>query len=552
MKSLRVPVLVVGAGPVGLALGLDLGWRGIGCLVIDREADRDTAISLHPRAAAVTPRSMEFLRRWGVADAVENSGFPKDFTPNIVYCTDIPGHTILVQRFDALQDRKRSPASPELRVRCPQMWFDPILERGLARFPCVEMKRPWNLDNFTDHGDQVVAQITDLEASERIEVTCEYLVACDGPASQVRAALGVATSGSGILSYSLNAILDIPDFLSHHDQGAAERYMFVDSRGVWSELTVIDGRDRWRLGIAGTQEQFDRSSVDMEAIARRVLGPKMPFRVVALAPWRRRESIARQLRVGRVFLAGDAAHTIPPNLGMGMNTGLGDAVDLGWKLEAVLKGWGGSTLLDSYDLERRPAAEHIAAVSTETYRRWMTATPDYDNIDQEGEPGEQARACAAGYIDRMLPDGWDTLGFQIGYRYDNSPVCIPDGTPPPPPEKRLRDFTPTARPGAHAPHAWLRDGRSILDLFGCGFVLLCFDPTIEVGRFCAAAARLGIPFTAVDIDQPEIAVLYAAKLVLVRPDAHVTWRGNSMPEDADDTLAVVSGARTAMATSCAA
>lgn len=546
MKSLQVPVLIVGAGPVGLAMGLDLGWRGIGCLVIDREADRDNTISLHPRAAAVTPRTMEFLRRWGVADAVENSGFPRDFTPNIVYCTDMLGPTILVQHFDAIKDRKRTAASPELRIRCPQMWFDPILERGLAAYPCVQMHRPWELESFVDHGEHVVAQLTDLATAERIEVTCEYLVACDGPTSKVRTSLGIPTSGSGILSYSLNLILDIPDFQAQHDKGAAERYMFLDRRGVWSELTVIDGRDRWRLGIAGSEQQFDRTAVDMEVLVRRVLGPDMRFTIVALAPWRRRESIARQLRVGRVFLAGDAAHTIPPNLGMGMNTGLGDAADLGWKLEAALKGWAGSELLDSYDLERRPTAEHIAAVSTETYRRWMTSTPDYNDIDAQGLPGEQARARAAEYIEHMLPDGWDTLGFQLGYRYDDSPICIPDGSPPPQPGKRLRDFTPVARPGAHAPHAWLRDGRSILELFGRGFVLLRFDPSIDVGDFGAAAARRRIPFKVVDIDQADIEALYEARLVLVRPDAHVAWRGNSVPEDAGDALAVVSGARAAM------
>lgn len=542
MKTIQVPVLVVGAGSVGLAVGLDLGWRGIGCLVIDQEADRESAINLHPRAAAVTPRSMEFCRRWGVGEAVEDSGFPKDFTPNIVYCTDMQGPTILVQPFSAMQDRKPTPASPELRHRCPQIWFDPILERGLAQYPCVQMKRPWQLDSFEDRGDKVVARICDLSTREQIEVACDYMVACDGPTSKVRESLGVPTTGSGILSYSINAILDIPNFLSHHDKGAAERYMFIDPRGVWSELTVMDGRDRWRLGYAGNAEQLDRAAVDMPAVARRVLGPDTPFTIIALAPWRRRESIAQRLRVGRVFLAGDAAHTIPPNLGMGMNTGLGDAVDIGWKLEAALKGWAGQQLLDSYDSERRPAASHIAAVSTETYRRWMTSTPDYHDIENPGELGDKARARAAEYIDRMLPDGWDTLGLQIGYRYDDSPICIPDGSEAPPPGKRLRDFTPTARPGAHAPHAWLRDGRSMLDLFGRGFVLLRFDPSIDASAFGAAAAQSKMPFKLVDIDQPDIAALYQRKLVLVRPDAHVAWRADAMPVDAADVIDTARGA----------
>jgi 2-polyprenyl-6-methoxyphenol hydroxylase-like FAD-dependent oxidoreductase len=531
VKSLNVPVLIVGAGPVGLGTALDLGWRGIRCLVIDREADREKAINVHPRAAAVTPRSMEFCRRWGVGDAVHNSGFPKDFTPNIVYCTDMQGPTIVVQHFDSINDRKPLAASPELRQRCPQIWFDPILERGLAQYPCVEMRRPWNLDGFEERDDAIHAWITDLDTGEKIEVTCQYMVACDGPRSAIRDKLGIATSGTGVLSYSINAVVDIPNFLAHHDKGAAERYMFLDPRGVWAELTVIDGRDRWRLGYAGSDQALDRASIDMPAILRKALGPDVPFEIVSIAPWRRLEAVAERFRVGRVFLAGDAAHTIPPNLGMGMNTGLGDAVDLGWKLQAALEGWAGPALLDSYESERRPVAVHTAAVSTKTFKSWMSSTDDYHDLNAADEKGEQARAKVRAYVEKHIGDGWDTLGLQIGYRYDESPICIPDGTAPPPDTGRLRDHVPVARPGAHAPHAWLSDGRSILELFGRAFVLLRFDPSCDVSAFGKAATQRRLPFEVVDIEQPEIAGLYQGKLVIVRPDAHVAWRGNAVPAD---------------------
>ena len=543
MKSIEVAVLVVGAGPVGLATALDLGWRGIGCMVIDREADRAGAINLHPRAAAVSPRSMEFCRRWGVADAVRNSRFPKDHTPNIVFCADLQGPTVLVQSFEAISKRKPLKESPELRQRCPQIWFDPILEHGLAQYPCVELKRPWQLDSFQERGDAVVARVTDLATGEPVEITCSYMVACDGPASAVRETLGIATSGDGILSYSINAVVDIPDFFSRHDKGVAERYMFLDMRGVWSELTVIDGRDRWRLGYAGSEQALDRAGVDMPAMLRKVLGPQVPFEIVAIAPWRRRESVAERFRVGRVLLAGDAAHTIPPNLGMGMNTGLGDANDLGWKLAAALQGWGGPNLLDSYESERRPVAVHTAAVSTRTYKAWMTATPDYADIGASGEAGAGARTRVKAFLEQNLPDGWDTLGLQLGYRYDDSPICVPDGTPAPAPGSRLRDHVTTARPGAHAPHAWLADGRSILDLFGRGFVLLRLGGAdIDAAGFSAAAAKRGVPFEVVDIADPAIAALYESRLAIVRPDAHVAWRGDSVPHDAEAIIDRIRGA----------
>ena len=541
-RRIDIPVLVVGAGPVGLGVGLELGWRGIDCLLIEREAHRETAINLHPRAAAVTPRTMEFCRRWGVARAVHDSGFPKDLPNNIVYCTDLQGPTVLVQEFPAINDRPPLAVSPELRERCPQIWFDPTLERGLAQYPSVELKRPWQLDRFEDRGDHVMAWVTDLSTDEAIEIRAKYLVACDGPTSPIREALGIATTGPGLLSYSLNAILDIPDFLSWHDKGPAERYMFLDPRGVWAELTVIDGRDRWRLGYAGSTQSEDSGGVDVDAIVRKVLGPDVPFNIVALSPWRRRESIASQFVKGRVLLAGDAAHTIPPNLGMGMNTGMGDAMDLAWKLEALLKGWGGPRLLETYDAERRPVAEHNAAVSTATYRRWMSSTDHYRDIGEPGDKGVQARRKSAEHIEQTLGEGWDTLGFQIGYRYDASPVVVPDGTPAPPPGRNLRDFTPTARPGAYAPHAWLPDGRSLLDVFGKGYVLLRFDPAVKVDALRAAAEVRAVPLTVFDCEETSIAGLYERKLVLVRPDAHIVWRADQLPEDSLALIDTVRGA----------
>lgn len=546
MPDIKVPVLIVGAGPVGLATALELGWRGIGCLIVDKEPDQEASINVHPKAAAVTPRTMEFCRRWGLAGQVRACGFPRDYTPNVVYCTTLTGHTLFTQRFDSMRDRKPLEQSPETRERCPQIWFDPILARGVARYPLVETRRPWQLESFDDDGQVVRARVTDLTTGEQSTVTCDYLIACDGPTSPIREMLGIASNGNGMLSYSVNAIIDVPGFLTHHDKGQAERYLFIDQRGTWANLTVIDGRERLRFTLIGTEAMLDRASLDMPAMIRAALGEKIPFDIVAIAPWRRREAIAERFRIGRVFLAGDAAHTIPPNLGMGMNTGLGDAVDLGWKIDAMLRGWGGSELLDSYEPERRPVAVHVAAASTEAYRRWMRVSEHHRDILDDGEAGNRARREVAREMSDALPDGWDTLGLQLGYRYDASPICVDDGSPQPPDDGRLGNYVQTARPGARAPHAWLADGRSTIDLFGRGFVLLRFNARRAVGALIEAAAGRRVPLTVIDVPDRHIKKLYEADLVLVRPDGHVAWRADVLPAQPEVLIDKVRGTGQAM------
>ncbi len=540
MRNIKLPVLIVGAGPAGLATALDLGWRGISCLVMDRESDQAAAINVHPRAAAVTPRTMEFCRRWGVAEAVRATGFPRDYTPNVVYCTTLTGHTLFTQRFESMAQRKPLVQSPEARERCPQIWFDPVLEARLKDFPAVTVSRSWQLDSFVDEGHQVRAQITDLSTDEAIEVCCDYMIACDGPTSPIRDRLGISAAGHGTLSYSMNAVLDIPDFFQSHDKGQAERYLFIDGRGTWANLTVIDGRERFRFTLTGSEAALDRASVDMPAQIRAAFGADLPFRIVAIAPWRRREAVSERFRSGRIFLAGDAAHTIPPNLGMGMNTGVGDAFDLGWKIEAMLRGWGGAHLLDSYELERRPTAVRVAAESTKAYQRWMMTSADHAAIGADGEAGRLARERVVAMLDAALPHGWDTLGLQLGYRYDDSPICIPDGSPLPAGSSDLQTYVQTARPGARAPHAWLADGRSTLDLFGRGFTLLRFNGA-DTADLQHEARRRGVPLSVVDISDGAIRELYAAGLVLVRPDGHVAWRGEALPAQTGQLLDVVRG-----------
>ena len=260
-------------------------------------------------------------------------------------------------------------------------------------------------------------------------------------------------------------------------------------------------------------------------------------------PWVRRELVADRYSSGRVFIAGDAAHLTSPTGGFGMNMGIQDAVDLSWKLEALLKGWGGPRLLDSYETERRPVAIRNVREASGNLKRMLqprVAKPPLEAF-APGAAGDKARAEFGRAYTVMMKREWFSIGIHLGYRYEGSPLIIPDGTPEPPDE--VMNYTPTARPGHRAPHAWLKDGRSTLDLFGRGFVLLRLgaDPP-DADNLIAAAQNLQLPLEIIAIADPAIAALYENKLVLVRPDGHVCWRGDALPPNPDGLLATATAA----------
>lgn len=536
------PVIIVGAGPAGLALALDLSWRGIRCTLVEQATDQRGNIDANPRAAAISPRTMEFCRRWGFARRIGNAGFPRDFNFNIVFCTSLDGYLITTQHFPSMNDRAPLSVSPEFRERCPQTWFDPILSEELQRYWQVTRLAGWRFESFEDSGESVKVNIRDVGNGGTRQLTGRYLVACDGPASSIRGALDIPAEGPGILSESLNVVLRVPGFLSKHDKGSAERYIFLDEEGRWAELSCIDGRDRWRFGITRADAALAGDHDRLDKLISRALGPDMEYEKLSIVRWRRRDAIAARYRVGNVFLAGDAAHVIPPNLGLGMNTAVGDSVDLGWKLAATLDGWGGGKLLDSYEAERRPVALRNAAASTFAYQVGKSATGGHPEVVDPGERGDLARSSVGRGIHEKLPAGWQTLNLQLGYRYDDSPVCVPDGTSPPAGDENSGVYVQTARPGARAPHVWLKDGVSTLDLFGRGFVLLRFARQLDVSGIADAAHAREVPLQVIDISSAEAYKAYGAGLALVRPDGHVAWRGDAVPGNAPDLVDTVRGA----------
>jgi 2-polyprenyl-6-methoxyphenol hydroxylase-like FAD-dependent oxidoreductase len=540
---LETEVLVVGAGPVGLALAGDLGWRGRQCLVVDQG---DGSI-FQPKMDLVGIRTMEFCRRWGIVDDVEASLYDRDYPQDNVYLTALKGFELGRQPMPSMREDQPPPESPQKRERCPQNMFDPVLRKFAEAHSHTRLLYRHELQSFSQD-DGITARIVDLDTKRELTIRARYLVGCDGAKSTVREQLGIAMHGKGVLTHTTNMIFRCPEFNRLHDKKPGYRYMFVGSHGTWCTIVAINGRDQWRMSIIGSAHEKPRyTDEDLKAFAHKAMGAPFDLEILSILPWTRAELVAERYQSGRAFICGDACHLTSPTGGLGMNTGIGDAVDLSWKLAAALEGWGGAALLQSYGIERQPVATRITRFSTGNLQI-MKQVPSSDKIADDSEEGRAARQTVGHALLEGLKREWFSMNMHLGNRYVGSPVCI--YTEYESPEQHAAEFEeairyrPTSRPGCRAPHLWLRDGRSMLDLFGRGFVLLVFDEAAHgAAAFRDAALELGMPLDIVRIDEPAARTLYEKGYVLVRPDGHVAWRGDSIGDSAED-------ARTILGTAC--
>jgi 2-polyprenyl-6-methoxyphenol hydroxylase-like FAD-dependent oxidoreductase len=538
-------VAIVGGGPVGLATAIELGLRGISCVVLE-QGDGQVG---NAKFVDINMRTMEFCRRWGIADEVRDRGFNPDYAQDLIYVTTLTGYLLGRQPFPAFSQFRTPPTTPERIARCPQTIFDPILRRTAEALPAVRLRYQTRCERVSQDGDGVTLTLVDTATGKREELRAGYVACCEGANSSIRETLGIGLDGAGTLSLNANVVFFSEEFLRVHDKGPGF-YTAIGPEGRWASVLAIDGGTLWRLQLTKPFETTVFPKADAEAWVRRFMGRDFAFEVRSAIVWSRREVVAASYRSGRVFLLGDAAHQLSPTGGFGLNTGIGDVTNLAWKLAAVIDGWGGPELLPSYEAERKPIGTQNVAAAT---GRWqhneaVGGTPG-PAILESGAEGDRVRADVSAALQRILDRAncgydygprYEDAGMQLGYSYENSPVIVPDGTPPPLNDHRT--YYPIARPGIRAPHFWLDERTSILDLFGTGFVLLRLSrhaPAADV--FVAAAAKRGIPLTVHSFDIPQLFHIYNRQLVLVRPDGHVAWRSDELPTDAQHVLDVVRG-----------
>lgn len=534
----KVPVLIAGGGPVGMTLALELSRYGVESIVAERHPHTTT----HPKMDLTNGRSMELLRRLGLAERLREVGVPMENSFDISWITSLCGEEL--HRFpypssaEATRIRRATndgSLTLEAPMRVSQIVVEPVLKKAAEASPNVNFQAPWRLERFEQDPDGVNATLRHTVTGEEQLVRADYLVGCDGGGSTVRAQLDIGCEGKANVAnmYMIHFRSEARELLQRF--GIAWHYQ--NGSGV---LVAQNDRDTWTLHVflpPGT----DAGALDPRVLVEQWVGAPFPFEVLVANPWSAHYLVAHQYRAGRVLLAGDSAHQFMPTGGYGMNSGVADAANLGWKLAALVQGWGGPALLDSYEAERRPVAKMSWATSEEHLKvRFALAELYAQAGDLSGSTPEAAarRAEAGRQIAALGNAENECWGTEHGYRYDASPVvCTESGDAP------VFDplhYTPSTWPGSRLPHVFLADGSAVYDQLGKQFTLLVLDQS-DTNAIERAADLRRIPLTVLRIGEGNAQRIYQRKLILVRPDQHVAWRGDSLPTDCAALLAHVTG-----------
>lgn len=536
MSSRRTSVLIVGAGPVGLALAIELGHRSIPCLLIEKN-DR---VGYAPRAKSTNVRTREHFRRWGIADSLRAaSPLGLDYPSNVVFCTRLSGFGLTRIENAFYCAPGRNPLYSEHAQWVPQYTVEEVMRAHAQSLPGVELRFNCELKSFNQDAGGVHAVARDLLSGGDLAIDADFLAGADGARSMVREGIGAKMQGTYGLSRNYNVVFRAPGLAQAHKHGPAIMYSQVNGDSP-SLVGPMDRGDKWFFMPTGVREGWKLDPGDAPALIRKATGIDLPYEVLSTDEWVASRLLSDAYRDRRVFLAGDACHLHPPFGGYGMNMGVADGVDLGWKLAAVLQGWGGHQLLDSYERERRPVHELVLDEAVANHavlgvQLWK------EGLDADDAQGAALRSETGARIQADKVREFMTLGVTLGYRYDDSPVIVPDGS-----RLHANDFinyVPSSRPGAVAPHAWMHDGSSLYDHFGEGFTLLASRdaPSAAIDQARVQASAEGMPLKVLQPHEAAIAELYPTRFTLIRPDQHVAWRGNAWPNAGAGMLEQVTG-----------
>jgi 2-polyprenyl-6-methoxyphenol hydroxylase-like FAD-dependent oxidoreductase len=517
-------------------LAIELGRRGISTIVLEEKSSP----ARFPAANATQARTMEHYRRLGFAEKVRAQGLPPDYPTDIAYFTRFTKHELA--RFslpsaraarEIVRTLSGSWSAAELPHRVSQMFVEEILRDEAGAIGCVSIRPGWRMVALHDRGDFVEVEAERSDGSERRTLRAAYAVGADGGGSRTRKTLGYRLLGeSGVAREFMGGQMYAVHFRS------PELYNVIPHPRAWMYWAVngerrgliaaINGRDEFQMHtqLKPGQRPEDISAAEAKAMFQSLLGASLDIAVIALSAWNAGYTlVAEKYGRGRILLGGDAVHLFTPTGGLGYNTAVEDAVNLGWKLAALIRGWGGPALLDSYEIERQAIARRNTAFARKFADSVGLFVPPAE-LEEETAAGEAARKVAGDRLNAHARFEFNIPGITFGGRYDGSPIIVGDSSAPPPDEANV--YVPTACPGGRAPHVWRSDGRSLYDALGFEFTLLRLGRNpADAQPFVSAAAELGMPLTVVDLAADDIRDLYAADLALIRPDQIVAWRGNS-------------------------
>ena len=528
-------VLIVGAGPVGLTLAIDLGQRGVRAMLIEQKS----APQRLPKMERCNARTMEMFRRMGLAERVRAAGLPAHCSMDVFIVTSLVDPPLLHLPYRSVAEAKNEiaacrdgslPLEPYQLIS--QYTLEPLLKSVAETLPSVSVRFGCELLSYTQDAESVSAQIKRGDGSSAA-VRAKYLVGCDGGSSVVRKHLGIKLAGEGNLLQLRQALYRCDDLYERIPIGKGRHYHVADAQST--QMIVQDDTRHFTLHSVVEKDE------DMAAMFERTCAMPVKYEMLYVGQWTQHLLLADRYGEGRVFLAGDAVHLVIPTGGLGMNTGAGDAVDLGWKLAATLQGWGGPNLLKSYEVERRQIGERNVAASgyaSRGRRVWRAAYKP--NIRDNTPEGAATRANLARIADVEQRKTNEMIGAELGYRYADSPIIWPEPGEGPKPD--FMNYMPTTWPGARLPHVWLDDGSAMQDRVGQGYTLLRLGGAqAEAAPLVRGFEKYGAPFAVLDVRDKHARDIYGYDLILLRPDLHVVWRGNTLPADPAKLAAVATG-----------